>query len=192
MDDNRHDRAWNDPPLFSLDQMSRATAGQGSQNRRLRYPPQAANQPNPMNPMAGASPQQVGLAYGQRQPMMANDGSGYSEYNPNQGFAASNRPLEASFDINAFMYAIQMCVSSNPNLPQELHMKWHTIQNYLYNTSIDPQTRASLQLLQPLTTCIQNRDLNTARFYCNHLMSDNNQVVRTIGSVVGEILQYFG
>ena len=204
MNDDRHDKAWNDPPLFSLDQMSRA--GQGAHNRRHRYPQQeAANHPNAVNPMSqmnammATSPQMfnqrmqsnqepVGVNYGHNQPLMSANIGGFNNYGPNQGFAATNHEIENNFDVNAFVYAIQMCLTSNPNIPQELHQKWHNTQSYLHNTSLEPQTKATLQ---SLTAAVQSRDFNSARFYSYHLLNDSNQIVRTILLVVCEIFKYF-
>ena len=193
MNDSRHEKAWNDPPLFSLDQMSRAS-NPNVVNRRLRYPQQVATNPmsnpmsnpmnnqmnNQMNPMTTSNPQMMATNPLQNQPSY---GQPSQQTNPN----INN--FDPVFDVNAFLYSVQMTITQMSNhLPQELVHKWQSIQNYIYGVPIESQTKLYFQYL---LQSIQKKDLNNCRLYLSYLSNDSNETIRTIALTLNQIFSYF-
>ncbi|CAG2110809.1 unnamed protein product [Medioppia subpectinata] len=175
-DSSGHDKGWNDPPLFSLDQMSRPAHQNVVQNRRNRYPQMTGSGGAPPSMAMSGQPMFAANDQQNQYPMSA----GALNANPSANF-------EPSLDINGFVTTVHSVVASIPTLPQELVHKWQSIQTSVYSIQADAQTKAAFQSLQ---TSIQRQDLNSARLYANHLTNSGNELVRIVGHTVAEILRY--
>ncbi|XP_054153634.1 uncharacterized protein LOC128952295 [Oppia nitens] len=176
------DKAWNDPPLFSLDQMSKPSNNLAI-NRRNRYPQMATaghQPPTNMTSNTMYSTSDTAAVGFQTQPMMnttqmaSNVQTNVANFGPN-------------FDINSFIYTIHSCITS-ANIPQELIQKWYNIQNSVYSIQMDGQTMVGLQSLM---NAIQSRDFNSGRQFATSLLSNNQEIVRNVGHTISEILRFY-
>jgi len=170
--DGQHEKAWNDPPLFSLDQMSRPNT-QTTAQRRNRYPQMASTADPQSGPMFGATGHTTG------QHMHTN------AMNMNPSVAANTGV--GSVDVNAFVMAVHSTISLVANLPQELVHKWHSIQSAVYGLQMDGQTALTLQSLQ---TSLQRQDWNGARLYAQYMTNNSVDTIRTVGLTLTEIFRY--
>ncbi len=197
--ESRHDKAWNDPPLFSLDQMSK-NSNSAPINKRYRYPQQttipSTNQPIFTTNIESNKPS----AQQTMQTMQTNQ-------------LFPNEINQEMFDLNTLITTVNAMIATINNLPQDLVLKWHNIQNSLYSIQFENQTQINLlSLIRGIIfvsmiffllkiffspkkfffsyIAIQSNDFNSGRLYSGNLTYDNNETVRTTALIISEILRY--
>jgi hypothetical protein len=130
-----------------------------------------------------------------------------------------NEINQEMFDLNTLITTVNAMIATINNLPQDLVLKWHNIQNSLYSIQFENQTQINLLslirgiifsmiffllkiffspkkfffLLKNLFfsyIAIQSNDFNSGRLYSGNLTYDNNETVRTTALIISEILRY--